>query len=199
VAALTTAAIVVLVPAGAGAGILVADAADCKPQPLSHPFSRWLDPFSYTLVDGGSFEPGSTQWTLRGGAAVVNGNQSFNASGPGSRSLNLPARSSAISPTICVGVLSPTLRFFARNNGGLLSTLRVDVRFLDPAGREHKLPVGVVLGGRKWQPTLPYPVLASLLPLLPGEQTPVRFEFTPVGLGAKWQIDDVFVDPFRRS
>jgi hypothetical protein len=41
------------------------------------------------------------------------------------------------------------------------------------------------------------PVIANLLPLLPGELTPVRFRFTPVGLGAAWQIDDVYVDPFR--
>jgi hypothetical protein len=39
-------------------------------------------------------------------------------------------------------------------------------------------------------------VLASLLPLLPGQRTPVRFRFTPVG-GASWQIDDVYVDPWR--
>jgi hypothetical protein len=25
----------------------------------------------------------------------------------------------------------------------------------------------------------------------------VAFRFKPMGLGAKWQIDDVFVDPFR--
>jgi hypothetical protein len=52
-----------------------------------------------------------------------------------------------------------------------------------------------VLGGSKWTPTLPLPVIANLLPLLPGDLTPVRFRFTPVG-GA-WQIDDVYVDPYR--
>jgi hypothetical protein len=25
----------------------------------------------------------------------------------------------------------------------------------------------------------------------------VAFRFKPIGLGAKWQIDDVYVDPFR--
>jgi hypothetical protein len=55
---------------------------------------------------------------------------------------------------------------------------------------------GATLGGGKWQPTLPFPVLASLLPLLPGEMTPVQFRFTPVG-GGTWQIDDVYVDPWR--
>ena len=58
------------------------------------------------------------------------------------------------------------------------------------------LPIGVVVGGTKWQPTLPYPVVASLLPLLPGQQTPVA---VPVHAGPRrsWQIDDVYVDPFK--
>jgi hypothetical protein len=38
------------------------------------------------------------------------------------------------------------------------------------------------------------PLVVNLLPLLPGEQTPVRFRFTPQG-SANWQIDDVYVDP----
>jgi hypothetical protein len=198
-AALSATAIAILVPAGASAGLLVANADDCKPQPITHPFGSFLDPFPYTLVEGGSFEPGSTPWKLRGGAAVVAGNESFHVNGAGdSRSLSLPARSSATSPTICVGILHPTLRFFARNKGSLLSPLRVDVHFFDPVGRERKLPIGVVLAGGRWQPTLPYPVLVNLLPLLPGRETPVAFEFVPM-LGGKWQIDDVFVDPHRRS
>ena len=48
-----------------------------------------------------------------------------------------------------------------------------------------------------WQPTLPMTVVANLLPLLPGEHAPVQFRFTPL-LGG-WQIDDVYVDPMRRS
>ena len=48
-------------------------------------------------------------------------------------------------------------------------------------GMLKSLPIGVVLGGSQWQPTLPYLVVASLLPLLPGQQTPVAFRFTPVG------------------
>ena len=98
---------------------------------------------------------------------------------------------------MCVGIEHPTVRFFARRTSGwLLDSLKVEVLFEGAGGRVNSLPVGVVLAGGSWQPTLPYPVLASLLPLLPGEQTPVAFRFTPVG-GAGWQIDDVFVDPWR--
>ena len=39
-------------------------------------------------------------------------------------------------------------------------------------------------------------VVANLLPLLPGEHTPVAFRFT--ALGGDWSIDDVYVDPYSR-
>ena len=39
-------------------------------------------------------------------------------------------------------------------------------------------------------------MVGNLLPLLPGDMTPVEFRFTPL-LGGDWQIDDVYVDPFR--
>jgi hypothetical protein len=41
-------------------------------------------------------------------------------------------------------------------------------------------------------------LVANLLPLMPNSQTPVAFRFTPQGQG-KWWIDDVYVDPHRRS
>ena len=43
------------------------------------------------------------------------------------RSLKLPPGASATSPVICVGLEHPTLRFFAKNNRALLSTLTVEV------------------------------------------------------------------------
>jgi hypothetical protein len=98
---------------------------------------------------------------------------------------------------MCVGIGHPVMRFFARRTSNwLLDTLKVEVLFEAAGGQVNSLPVGLVLGGASWQPTLPFPVLASLLPLLPGEKTPVQFRFTPVGSGT-WQIDDVFVDPWR--
>jgi hypothetical protein len=39
------------------------------------------------------------------------------------------------------------------------------------------------------------PVIANLLPLLPGSRTAVAFRFTPYGDGGDWTIDDVYVDP----
>ena len=185
----------------AGAGPLVSSATDCEQQPLTRPFLPWLDVMRYELAPGGAFEGQRSKWKLEGGAQIVSGNESHYVRSRGdSKALSLPAGSSATSPAMCVGLLHPTLRLFARNEGGgLLSTMRVAVLFEDALGNVHRLPVGVALAGRRWSPTLPIPVIANLLPLLPGERTAVAFEFTPQGAGGSWRIDDVYVDPMRRS
>lgn len=184
----------------ANAGVLVSSASSCDGQPLSKPFTPWLDYASYTPLRGGDFESGAAGWSLSGGAAVADGNESFHVAGPGTKSLAIPSGGSATSPTICVGIQHPTMRFFAkRTSGGLLglSTMRVDVLFETNIGLISSLPIGVVLPSGSWQPTLPMTVIASLLPLLPGEHTPVQFRFTPL-LGGNWSIDDVYVDPYGR-
>jgi hypothetical protein len=179
----------------ASAGVLVKTTTDCADTPLSTPFSRWLDPMHYTLVPGGSFESGATGWKLSS-ASVVSGNESWKVRGAAdARSLLLPSGSSAVSAPMCVGLEHPTLRFFAKKNSGLLSTLVVSARVQLQLGGTLDVPVGVVLAGGQWTPTLPYLFLGNLLPLLPGQYTPVSFVFRPL-LGS-WQIDDVYVDPMR--
>ena len=187
----------------ANAGVLVADAQNCAGQSVDQVFMPWLDPMSYTLVPGGAFEDGAAGWSLNG-ASVVDGNEPWQVHGEGeSRSLKIPAGKSATTDTICVGLEHPTLRFFARSSGSSLlgsvvATMTVEVLFEDAWGGQHSLPIGAVLPGFRWNPTLPYPVVANLLPLLPGERTPVRFRFRAVG-GSAWQIDDVYVDPRSRG
>jgi hypothetical protein len=80
----------------------------------------------------------------------------------------------------------------------VVATLAVEVLFEDNAGNVHSLPIGVVTPGSRWSPTLPLPVLANLLPLLPNDRTAVRFRLTAIG-GSTWQVDDVYVDPRSRS
>jgi hypothetical protein len=195
---LVAATVVTLAAAApANAGLLVSSAENCKPQPASQVFLRWLDPLRYEQAPGGSAES-AQGWTLSGGAKIVSGNEPWKVGGSShSRSLQLPRGSRATTGVMCVGIGHPVMRFFAkRTSGFLLDSLLVEVRFEGLGGLVKTLPVGVVLAGGQWQPTLPFPVLASLLPLLPGEMTPVQFRFTPVG-GGTWQIDDVYVDPWR--
>jgi len=188
--------------ASASAGLLVSTASSCDDQPLSKPFTPWLDYANYTPLAGGDFESGAAGWSLMGGSNVADGNESHYVAGADdASSLTIPAGGSAISPAICVGVEHPTMRFFAkRNSGGLLglSVLRVDVLFENNLGILNSLPVGVVTGSSGWQPTLPMTVIANLLPLLPGQHTAVAFRFTPM-LGGNWSVDDIYVDPYQRK
>jgi hypothetical protein len=170
--------------APAQAGLLVRTTTSCDSQPLERPFARWLDPLQYTLAPDGGLEAGARDWTLSK-ASVVSGNEShYVRSASDSKSLYLPEGSSATTRSMCVGVGHLVARFFAKSKGTtLLSLSRLQ---------------GAALPSTSWSPTLPLPVVANLLPLLPGARTPVAFRFTPKGKGS-WWIDDVYVDPHRRS
>ncbi|MGH3036663.1 MAG: hypothetical protein ACRDMU_05720 [Gaiellaceae bacterium] len=193
--------VVVLVSAGALTGSANAQllGGACGDRPLSRPFLPWLDPMQYTLAPRGSFESGTTGWTLKSGAAVVTGNEPWKASGPGTRSLYLPSGSSAMTPPICVETLDPTVRYFAKNRGVVaLSSLLVEVVLLNSSGQPVlTLPAGVHTGLGSWHPSLPGVGLLNVTALLNGGKVNVKFRFRPVGLGAKWQIDDVYVDPLK--
>jgi hypothetical protein len=181
----------------ASAGLLVQTTTNCPTGPLSQPFKAWGDGASYELAPGGAAES-NAGWTLTGGASVSSGNEPWKVHGStDARSMHLPAGSSATTAPICVGLDSPTVRFFAKKNSGLLSTLAVSAVLRPSLGGQLVVPVGVVLGG-SWQPSLPFLFLGNLLPLLPGQYTPVSFRFTPV-LGGDWQVDDVYVDPWKRA
>ena len=158
---------------------------------MSQPFAQFGDNASYALVPGGSFEPGSPAWSLKGGAAIVSGNEPFTQSG--SNALYLPAGSSATSPLMCVGTLSPTLRLygFASSSSTALS---VQILAKNIFGLLTVLNVGVVYPGQtSWAPTSSALFLQSLGALLTNT-TNIAFRFTPVN--GSWTIDDTYVDPF---
>jgi hypothetical protein len=160
--------------------------------PTSKPFARWLDPFDYSLVPGGTFESGAPAWELTG-ASVVAGNESYNVSGAGLRSLSLPKGASAKSPAFCGGIGTPTIRFFAKG-GGLLGLLSVTVNYVDTAGVLRSQALGIVTPSGGWQPTLPL-ATASGLPLLTGSELSISM----TAVGGSFTVDDVYVDPWMRN
>jgi hypothetical protein len=183
-------------PAAASADGLSLGLDGCPARETDQVFARWLDFSNYTLVPGGTFEGSLSGWKLTGGAKVVTGNERFDVHGSGEEhALSLPSGSSATTPPMCVAVLDPTLRYFAANDGGLLSLLNVQILYYPPTGGVLTLPLGVNAGGKSWAPALPTIVAADLLGALSGGKASVAFRFTPIGLGAKWRIDDVYLDP----
>lgn len=202
IAAVTATVALAAGASSASAGVLVASAPSCDDQALSKTFLPWWDIADYTPMPGADFEGAGDGWSMTGDAEITNGNEPWRVGGAGdSHSLSLENGDSATSPTMCVGIGHPTVRFFAKRQSGgwlsLLSTLRVDVIFELANGTVASLPIGVVLNGGSWQVTSPMLVVANLLPLLPGEHTPVTFRFT--AQGADWSVDDVWVDPYSKK
>jgi hypothetical protein len=174
----------------------VAAASGCSTQPTAPVFAPWGDGAQYVLAPGGGFEAGAAQWAFSGGAAVADGNEPFRVGGDAdASSLALPAGAEATSPQVCIDVAHPTIRLFARDDGGLLSRLTVSVRFRTLLGWTT-LPVGVISAGSEWQPTPAVPVVVNLLSLLGGAQD-VSFRFDADG--GDWAIDDVYVDPYSKG
>ena len=190
--------LVALTLLGGGASADAAAGGKCGARALSQPFLPWLDPFDYFLLPNGGLEGGAS-WALGGGARVVSGNEPFYASGKSDgRSLLIPSGGWARSPSTCADFDEPTVRFFVRNTGAVLSTLAVAARVRTTVlglSLETTLPLGVVPGtAQTWQPSLPIVFALSTDQLLGA--TTVDFRFEPLGPGGQWQVDDVFVDPF---
>ena len=195
--ALAALAIALAAPAGAATGSVLGA---CPSVAYEQPFTPWLDVASYVLAPNGGLESGAAGWSLDGGAAVVPENESFYVrDAHDTRALSLPSGSTATTSEMCVDAWSPDLRFFVRNSGSLLSTLKVEVLFTDALGQPRALPVAVLAAGSRWQPTLPVLFLANLgePPLVTDGTTSVAFRFTPLGSWSGWEIDDVYVDPFK--
>jgi hypothetical protein len=196
VAAAATLAISGGLAGGAQANILSLLPGSCSNQPESQPFAQWGDSNSYTPVPGGNFESGSVPWVLSGGATVVSGNNTLTA---GSRSLSLPAGSTATSPASCTSIYDPTARLFADNTGDPASHLSVYALYPGLLGWVQSAKIGSVTNSGSWEPT---PQLAlsgvNLMATLSLSQTAIAFRFQPADSLGKWQIDDVYLDPYCR-
>ena len=180
---------------------LTVSAANCPTVQDSQAFLAWGDQSEYFLAPDGNFANSGASWTLTGGAGAIAGGDGYSlgANPVSTQSLALPNGSSATTPSICVGINSPTVRFMAQNAGAPTSTLEVSATVDTTTGLNVTLPIGDISAAGTWSPTLPLPVVANLLPLLPGNETPITFTFTPQGQGGHWQIDDLFVDPWTRG
>ncbi len=193
-------AMVTAMASPAGASVLSVLPSSCGNEPESQAFLPWQDAAEYTPAPGGSFEAGSSAWGLANGASVATGNESFNVSGTGDRSLTLPAGSSATSPNACTSIYHPTVRFFARNTGSSTSRLTVQALYPGLLGRTQVATIGTITGSSTWQPS---PTLGLLVPDLLStvalNETTIAFRFVPADNAGAWQIDDVLIDPFGRS
>lgn len=167
--------------------------------PGSQPFASVDgDRTTYYAMPNGGFEAGSYGWSLSGGAAVVPGNEPWSVNG-GSRSLYLPSGSSARGPKTCLALLSPVLRMFATDAGGTDGGLRVTVEYRSLLGSLLGISSFTTFGPadyEDWQPTAHVQIPVGAFGGVPLATAYFQVRLTPIGPGSKWQVDDVFVDPF---
>jgi hypothetical protein len=168
--------------------------AACPAQPTTTPFSQWGDNNSYFLVPGGSFEGTASQvgWTLNN-AGLIAGNEPFHVSGASDdQSLQIDAGGTATSPTFCADSTMQDFRFFAREDspGGELKVQGVARTWYGT----FAATVAVLQDGSmsSWGPTRQLKI-----PRIPtGLGIPVAIRFVTSG-SSSWQVDDVYVDPYR--
>jgi hypothetical protein len=173
--------------------------ATCVAPLIEQPFLSFDDERDYVLAPGGSFEDSSLAgWSLEGGAGVVAGNEPFNVRGlSDSNSLVLPAGASATSPTMCVDLHWPTLRFIARQKGEKDAELEVEVLYPE-ADEKHATWHGAKKFKAKrkdgWRPTEDVKLSPDRGGKFAGGR-PVALRFTNTSDQGSWQIDNVYVDP----
>jgi hypothetical protein len=171
----------------------------CSSSGAAQVFKPWGDQRSYVLAPDGGFEAGGAGWTLSGGAGVVAGNESYNLGGAaGSRSLALPAGSSAGSPPICMAIDTPVFRLFARNSGDPASKLRVDAVY-KLLGLVQTKVGATIAAGPNWAPTQQISTVLGLSTVV-GTLIPsaIQVRVTPLDSKGQWQVDDLYIDPFAR-
>ena len=170
-------------------------AADCPTHSVNQKFSKWGDSSNYFLVPGGSFEgtPAQVGWTLSG-STLTPGNEPFHLNGVSDdQSLLIDGGGSATSPVFCVDSTMPSFRFLVRQTEPG-SDLRIQGVVPTPRG-----PLTLTVAD------LPDHVLSSWTPV----QITVQTDRIPKGFSVaaamrfvvpatgSWQIDDVYVDPYR--
>ncbi len=178
----------------------VASAASCPPQPTTTPFTRWADAGSYFLAPGGNFEAplSSSGWIVLNGSRTF-GNEPFHVGGGSdSYSLTLGGGGVAVSPAFCLDQSMPYLRFFAHALG-MGGNLQVRLAVLTANGPvsfpfDHvaNLPAASM---PRWAPTGQLS-LSNGPAVAGGQAAQARLVFNVAGPGV-WQIDDLYVDPYR--
>jgi hypothetical protein len=170
----------------------------CAARPTSTAFAAFGDTRSYFLMPGGGFESGAPGWTLAGSSVVSGNESSFINAQTDSHSLAIPAASLAVSPTVCVSMGENTIRLFVKNSGVSGSVLHLQAFVQNPL-TGLVLSTGVDIQGRAgstaWAPSSPISI-PNLLGGVLGTQN-LTLVFTNTGKPATWNIDDVFVDPFK--
>jgi hypothetical protein len=191
-AALTAAAMFAL-PAAAFAS-------SCPAQATTTPFTHWGDTASYFPLAGANFESplAAGGWTVAGAERTLGNEPFYVGNSTDSHSLTIDGGGVAVSPAFCIDASMPYFRFFAH---ALSANANLQVRLLVqsaagplsiPMSQAADLTAGSMAS---WGPTSQL-TLADGVTAAPGQSALGRLVFRVTGRGS-WQIDDIYVDPYR--
>jgi hypothetical protein len=205
-------AVAVLPAAASAAASPVPSPSGCGTTTTTKAFAAFQDQADYSLAPGGDFEHGSAGWSLLN-AAIVSGNETAGVGAGGTHSLLLGASPlggavMAVSPEFCITADNPTFRYVIKSNtaapvaSGLLTTIAYRTS-LSPWVTVETSTIGLQ-PSRSWVPSAVSP-LATRIPAaafaIPGG-VHVRLSFLALpttAMNGGLQIDDLMVDPYRRS
>jgi hypothetical protein len=167
----------------------------CTTRTVSQPFTQWSDSNDYFPMTSGTFESGTSGWTLGSGVSRVAENEPWKVAAGGAYSLKIPGGASVSTPEMCVASTEDSARFFYKSPGAF-ATLQVSIKAKNSVSNNlyitgFTIQAGTVPG---WQVS---PRIA--LPDVRGTQgvEDLTITLTPSSGTGAWQIDDVFVDPSR--
>jgi hypothetical protein len=200
VAAVATALALSATPAVAATGATTVSAAAGCTTPTVQAFLFANDRKDYVLAPGGNVEGALSGWSLTGGATpVAGGAPAVTGAAAGTKSLLIPSGGSVTTAPMCVAAHSPFFRFQARNTGAA-GSLKVEVLYLDGPKYTGERETGSVTAGAAWATTNRLSLSQGIMGVNGSStsQATIAFRFTPVGTGGRWQVDDLYVDPYRR-
>ena len=195
VSATTAALAAVALTAAPAAATTGPAAAGCPDVPTVQPFAPWQDFADYLLAPDGDFEAGAASWLLEGGASAVEGNDPLPVGDPSDHgTLRLPAGATATTAPMCIGVEHRTMRFLGTS--GTSGTLLVEALYSKGDDPTKSITLGAVRGTGGWAPSDVLPMRVNDLAADSGNAMSVSLRFSARG-NAAWEIDDVYVDPYR--
>jgi hypothetical protein len=176
-----------------------ASRASCADPQIEQPFAAFGDTRDYVLAPGGSFEdPSGSGWILEGGATVDSAGNPFGLRGGDDQgSLVLPPGATATSPTMCVDLTYPTMRFVGSQVDTHDADIDVEVLYPDTTEGKVEWHKAKSLKGRKkdgWKPTDDVKLSPERGGKFAGGR-PVALRFTNDSDHGDWRVDDVYVDP----
>jgi hypothetical protein len=174
---------------GASAPAASAATTACPVTASSQLFAPWADANYYAPFQGSTFESGASGWSWGGGSNIVTGDDDHQLSATGSHAVQVPGGGTAKSPHVCVDNTMPSMRFFVKRVSGF-GSLTVTATLSGTLG--FTTTVAVVTGTAVWAPSQPVLFPNALL------GSNVQFFFSSPA-GTTYRIDDIEMDPYRRT